>query len=225
VPKETSRMPAASAPLTILLTGFGPFPGARFNPTGALVEHLARMQRPALAGTKRIARVFPTSYAVLDTDFPELLKKHRPDVVLMFGLASRTPHLRVETVARNIFSACLPDVTGKRPARTQLARGKATALRNPAPTMRVLQAARTARVPAAMSRDAGRYLCNALYWCALDARAEPDGPRVAVFIHVPAVRRQAAPRARMRRRRVSATDLRRAGEAILLTVIAAARRR
>jgi pyroglutamyl-peptidase len=37
---------------TILVTGFGPFPGAPFNPTGPLVERLARLRRPALANTK-----------------------------------------------------------------------------------------------------------------------------------------------------------------------------
>ena len=39
---------------TILLTGFGPFPGAPFNPTGPLVEHLARRRHPALAGVRRV---------------------------------------------------------------------------------------------------------------------------------------------------------------------------
>ena len=34
---------------TILITGFGPFPGAPVNPTTPLVRHLARLRRPALA--------------------------------------------------------------------------------------------------------------------------------------------------------------------------------
>ena len=44
-------------PLTILITGFGPFPGAPFNPTGALVELLARPP-PGMAGMRRVAHVF-----------------------------------------------------------------------------------------------------------------------------------------------------------------------
>jgi pyroglutamyl-peptidase len=217
-------MRKANAPLTILVTGFGPFPGAPFNPTDALVQHLTRIRRPAFAAVRRVGHVFPTSYSILDQDFPTLVRQHRPDVILMFGLASRTRHLRVETVARNILSASLPDVNGMRPARGRLAAGAVTTLRTRAPCARLLQGARNARVPAALSRDAGRYLCNALYWRALEAVAQPDGPCLAAFIHVPKVRRHSVPRARLRGRRVSMSDLHRGAEAILRAVIAAARR-
>jgi pyroglutamyl-peptidase len=218
-------MRKANAPLTILVTGFGPFPGAPFNPTGVLVQHLTRIRRPAFATVRCVGHVFPTSYAILDEDFPALLRQHGPDVVLMFGLASRTRHLRVETVARNILSVSLPDVTGTRPIRARLAVGKTTTLRTGAPCAELLQAARSARLRAALSRDAGRYLCNALYWRALEAVAQPDGPCLAAFIHVPQVGRHSVPRARIRgRRRISVNDLQRAAEAILRAVIAAARR-
>src|SRR5439155_15223715 len=59
-------------PLTILITGFGPFPGAPFNPTGALVELLAR-QSPVQAGTRRVAHVFTTSYDTVDRELPALI--------------------------------------------------------------------------------------------------------------------------------------------------------
>jgi pyroglutamyl-peptidase len=55
---------------TILVTGFGPFPGAPFNPTGPLVERLARLRRPALANTKIVLHIFPTSYAAVDAICP-----------------------------------------------------------------------------------------------------------------------------------------------------------
>ncbi|HRV30277.1 MAG TPA: pyroglutamyl-peptidase I, partial [Kiritimatiellia bacterium] len=35
--------------LRVLITGFGPFPGAPYNPTRPLVERLTRLRRPALA--------------------------------------------------------------------------------------------------------------------------------------------------------------------------------
>ena len=58
---------------------------------------------------------FETSYAAVDRDLPKLLAQHKPDIVLMFGLAGRTPHVRVETPARNARSILFPDVTGYRP--------------------------------------------------------------------------------------------------------------
>ena len=39
--------------MRVLITGFGPFPGAPFNPSAALAKALARRRRPALAGIAR----------------------------------------------------------------------------------------------------------------------------------------------------------------------------
>ena len=99
---------------TILVTGFGPFPGAPFNPTGPLVEKLARLRRPRLADVKIAAHVFPTSYTAVDRDLPKLIAEHEPDAILMFGLAPRARALRIETRARNT-AALLPDAGGLSP--------------------------------------------------------------------------------------------------------------
>ena len=58
---------------TILVTGFGPFPGAPFNPTGPLVQRLARVRRPALADVTIVPHVFATSYAAVDRELPALI--------------------------------------------------------------------------------------------------------------------------------------------------------
>ena len=139
---------------TVLVTGFGPFPGAPYNPTGPLVTRLARLRRPGLAGVTVIGHVFATSYAAVDRELPWLIARHRPDVVLMFGLAARTRGLRIETRARNAL-ALLPDAGGGTLRRAKIAAGAPRALAMPAPTHHLLAAARTARVPARLSRDAG----------------------------------------------------------------------
>ena len=40
--------------MRVLITGFGPFPGAPFNPSAALAKALACRRRPALAGIERV---------------------------------------------------------------------------------------------------------------------------------------------------------------------------
>lgn len=205
---------------TLLITGFGPFPGAPFNPTQALVARLARLRRPALSGVTLIGHVFPTSYAAVDRDLPALIAKHKPDALLMFGLAGRAKHLRIELRARNAL-ALLPDAAGAALARHAIAPGEAGARALPVPLRHFLSAARSARVKAAPSRDAGRYLCNYLCWRAAEAAAQPGGPRLAAFVHVPPVRRDA--RSRPKHRHTDA-DLARAGTAILMAMAAAARR-
>ena len=203
--------------MNILLTGFGPFPGAPFNPTGRLVEKLARSRK--LAGARRTAHVFHTSYEAVDRELPLLLMRNKPDVLVMFGLASRTRHVRIETRARNALSRVIPDASGIMPRSASIVAGATLDLTLRTPAQRLVRAARSAGVAAAVSRDAGSYLCNYLCWRATEAAAQPSGPKVAAFVHVPKVRNrrgtQAAP--------LTFDDLLRAGEAIVLAAAAAAR--
>lgn len=203
---------------TILVTGFGPFPGAPYNPTGPLVERLARLRRPGLADTKIVAHVFPTSYAAVDRELPKLIAKHRPDALLMFGLAPRAKTIRIETRARNTV-ALLPDAGGDTRA-SKIAPGSPTTAALPAPTTQLQSAARAARVPVARSHDAGRYLCNYLCWQAA-ASANVGNLRLAAFVHVPMTRR--ARRPRRGKSRLSADDLARAGARLVMVIAAAAR--
>lgn len=206
---------------TILITGFGPFPGAPFNPTEALVRSLARLRRTALSDTTLAFHIFTTSYAAVDRDLPALIARHRPDMLLMFGLAARTRTLRIETRARNAL-ALLPDAAGGTLPRSQITAGASAALRLPAPFPHLADAARRARVPVRLSRDAGKYLCNYLIWRATEATGRPQGPRLAAFIHVPEIAR--TPRRRGARKRFTQADLARAGTEVLLALAAAARR-
>ena len=210
---------------TILLTGFGPFPGAPFNPTGPLVEVLAHHRHPGVGGVRRVAHVFATAYDSVDNELPALLARERPDVLLMFGLAQRSHHLRIETRARNCLTCIVPDVCGELPQSSTIAAGAPDTLPLLVPAHRLAMAARSAGVPAAVSHDAGRYLCNYLCWRACEAAAHDSGPRIFAFVHVPRVRRGGGLRARLARPPFTLADLARAGEAIVLSALTAARAR
>jgi|SRR5882724_12206326 len=203
--------------LRVLITGFGRFPGAPFNPTAALARRLAARRRPALADTWRIAHVFRTSYAAVGNDLPKLVASHQPDVILLLGLAGRAPSVRVETRARNRISLLFPDVDGRVPARPAI-RANQGALTGRAPFRGLAAAARAAHVPARLSRDAGTYLCNFAYFRAIEETSRSSHPPLVAFVHVPSIR------SGMRRRgsRLTFTDLIRAGEAILVALVAAA---
>jgi pyroglutamyl-peptidase len=217
---------------TILLTGFGPFPGAPFNPTGPLVTALARGRYPDLRGFRRVAHVFSTSYAAVDRELPALLARERPDVLLMFGLASRSRYIRVETRARNALTGAVPDASGHLSAAGMIAPGAPAALPLRAPAHRLVAAARAAGISAALSSDAGDYLCNYLCWRAGEA-AERDGvPRLTVFVHVPKVRAtggKVPSTRRLHRPRslppLTFDDLIRGGEAIMRAALVASRTR
>jgi pyroglutamyl-peptidase len=206
--------------ITVLITGFGRFPGAPFNPSGPLARAVGKRRRPVFADVTRVVHIFQTSYAAVDRDLPKLVAQHKPDIILMFGLAARTPQVRVETRARNARSTLFPDVTGYRPDAREIVPGKPSSYGN-APFARLLAAARSSRLRSRLSGDAGRYLCNYIYWRALEA-ASRSGTPLAQFIHipwVPIVRRRPG-----RKKRMSHAALARAGEAILLALLTAQRR-
>jgi len=209
--------------LKVLLTGFGPFPGAPFNPTGPLVKALARLRHPAFAGVRRVGHVFPTSYAAVDRELPALIARERPTVILMFGLATRARHLRIETCARNVLSRAHKDAAGHLPTDKLIAADGPATLALPSPARRLVAAARAAGVPAAASSNAGDYLCNYLCWRASEAAQAPRGPRLVAFIHVPPVRPIVLPPSRLRRPPATLGDLIGAAEAIVLAAVAHAR--
>jgi pyroglutamyl-peptidase len=209
--------------LRILITGFGPFPGAPFNPTQPLVARLLRLRRPALGDVELSGHIFPVTYNAVDRQLPKLLAHRRPDALLMFGLASRTPHVRIETRARNAVTTLWPDADHTRVRKGSIS-GSADAMTFGPHTAKLLRAAEGTGVDARASRDAGSYLCNYLSWRAIEAVGADNGPRLAAFVHVPLLARDGTSRRKSAARRVTLEELVDAGEAMLLEMVRSARR-
>src|SRR5262249_36337535 len=150
----------------------------------------------------------------VDRELPKLLEKHRPHALLMFGLAARTAHLRVETRARNAVTTIWPDADG-----THLRKGsiapRADAMMFGPHTAKLLRAALATGIDARASRDAGSYLCNYLSWRAIEAAREEHGPILAAFVHVPLLARNGAAKPG----RITLEGLVDAGEAMLAELI------
>ncbi|HEY7458712.1 MAG TPA: pyroglutamyl-peptidase I [Xanthobacteraceae bacterium] len=203
---------------TALVLGFGPFPGAPSNPSAKLVRALARRRRPALSETTIVAAVLPTTYVAVARDLPELLKRHDPDVVLFFGLASRAEFPRIESRAVNAASAVHADAARFKPSAKQIIGGAPAALPVRALLQQTAAAMRGAHVVVQHSRDAGRYICNAALFSALDSARRAGRPKQIAFIHIP------QPRTRARSRQPAMADLVRAGEAALVALVSANKR-
>jgi pyroglutamyl-peptidase len=200
--------------LRILITGFGPFPGAPYNPTMPLVERLMQLRRPAFDDVALSSHIFRVTYATVDRELPQLLAKQRPDALLMFGLAQRTPYLRVETRARNAVTTIWPDADGTHVRKGSIARDSDALMFGPH-TGKLLRAALATGIDARASRDAGSYLCNYLSWRAIEAARQDDGPRLAAFIHIPVLARGGAEKPG----RITLEELVDAGEAMLAELI------
>jgi pyroglutamyl-peptidase len=203
--------------LRILVTGFGPFPGAPFNPTMPLVDRLTELRRPALDGVTLTGHIFHVTYQTVDRELPDLITRLRPQALLMFGLASRTSYLRIETRARNAVSTHLADADGNRAGQSSIVHAADARPFGPH-TASLLRAARATGIDARLSRDAGTYLCNYLSWRAIEATQRTGGPALASFIHVPLLAREGTSG-------ITLEKLVEAGEAILLEMIRLARQK
>ncbi|MGJ5065077.1 pyroglutamyl-peptidase I [Bradyrhizobium oligotrophicum] len=207
----------------ILITGFGPFPGAPSNPTMPLVRRLSELRRPALDDVDITSHVFHVTYDTVDRELPALVAERRPHALLMFGLAGRTSYLRIETRARNAVTTTFPDAD-RHVARKGLIVPGAHPISFGPHMARLLRAARATGIDARASRDAGSYLCNYLSWRAIEATRAADGPRLAAFIHIPPLPRsgtvlpQGSPR-------ITLDALVDAGEAMLMELVKLARHR
>ena len=200
----------------VLITGFQPFPGAPYNPTEKLVDRLLRLRRSALDDIERIGHVFPVTYAAVDRELPALIAAHKPDALLMFGLAARTPFVRIETRARNTVTQIWPDAEQTRVLNRTIVADTDSTRRFGPHTLRLLRAAQRTGVDVRASLSAGYYLCNYLSWRAIEATSSANGPRLAAFIHVPLVPRGTIHRHKTDTVRITFEQLVDAGEAVLM---------
>jgi len=212
-----------SEKLRVLVTGFGPFPGAPFNPTEPLVARLLRLRRPAFSDVEMTGHIFPVTYTAVDRELPKLIAKHRPQAMLMFGLATRTPHLRIETRARNAVTTLWPDADHARLRKGSIAGGADARMFGPH-TARLLRAAAGTGIDARPSRDAGSYLCNYLSWRAIEAASNDGGPALAAFVHIPLLARGAQSQRKDAANHITLEQLVDAGEAMLLEMVKLTRR-
>jgi pyroglutamyl-peptidase len=169
---------SAARPAALLVTGFGPFPHVRINPTSALARQVARTLRRA--GIDARALVLETSYAGGLPALAAGLARERPRAVLMLGLAARERAVRVERFGRGRASLLHPDARGAGSARERP--DAPLPARSTARIEAALACLRRAGLRARLSACAGRYLCDSAY--ALALRGLPYEVPV-IFIHIP----------------------------------------
>ena len=166
----------------LLLTGFGPFPGVTHNPTSAIVD---RLNGRMVAGAMIFGGHLDVRYDEVGADFDTLWDAHKPSMVLMLGVARTAHHIRLESSAQNVMSATSPDNIGVyRDAQPiDLDHPTAHRLTTHLELSAVCLSLTTRGFSAVISSDAGRYVCNRLYYHALH-KLMASGEST-LFMHVP----------------------------------------
>lgn len=171
-------------PPRVLVTGFGPFPGAPVNPTEGLINALAH-QRLSLPGDGPLALdVLPVDYAAVPERLSALGRDFSPDVAIHFGLSERARGFTLERLARNEIRAEKPDIRGDRGEGGRIRDG-AGDLDSTLPLAEIEQDLVAKDLPVYWSDDAGGYLCNYLFFLSQGRFCAGFAPSMAGFVHVP----------------------------------------
>jgi pyroglutamyl-peptidase len=169
---------------TVLLTGFGPFPGVPVNATMRLLPELARAAERQFPDVHLAAEILPTEWTAAPRLLERLLADLQPDLALHFGVSSRARGFEVERRARNACAA-QPDAAGLLPVAAALSDDGAEHLPASLPVEHIVARLRRRGIPAFVSRDAGAYLCNATLYHSLSCGRRAPGRRIG-FVHMPA---------------------------------------
>lgn len=153
---------------TMLITGFGPFPRVDHNPSGLLARLLDGQE---VAGVRFVGLQIDTSWTRAWPALSAAAERLEPDALVMLGVANRDT-VEVEIVAHN-HCGPIADCDGALPEVGPLIADAPDAIETSLPWQ---------ALDSALSADAGRYLCNAVFYRAMHHLTEIPWRG---FVHMP----------------------------------------
>lgn len=169
---------------SILLTGFGPFPGVTVNASARLVAAAVEAARADYRDHSFFGAVLPTEWIAAPSSAVDLITRIQPSLVLHFGVAQDCTGLRIETQATNTCRMAT-DACGSKPLSPGLVQAGADSLAVTLPIHQIARRLASRGIPASLSNDAGAYLCNAVLYCSLAFVRSASLPTRVGFIHIP----------------------------------------
>lgn len=182
--KRRARRTGRARRLRIALTGFGPFPGVPFNASERLIRDVGEMRLRAIPAPMLFTAALSTGWREGLAQLRAFVASVRPDVLVHFGVSPMARGFVIETRAFNETSP-RPDCTGALAAGRSVRGSGRGLLKVSLPTAHLLQRLRRSAIPAELSADAGRYLCNAILFESLALAEAAASARMAGFIHIP----------------------------------------
>jgi pyroglutamyl-peptidase len=180
--QNTTTTAATRGRPALLITGFGPFPGAPHNPTADVVERLLN-QNWAPRGFAAHGLVAPVLWSASAEILAEAARASGCAGVLMLGIAGKAREFRVEMRAQNHVDRRRPDADGKLWRADKIDPTGPASARSTAPVADMVRAIEGAGYPSVASSDCGDYLCNFSFYRLLTGLG--DGAPPISFLHVP----------------------------------------
>lgn len=164
----------------VLLTGFEPFGGASFNPSGAVVEAIAEQ---GVDGVEIVTAILPVEFKRSSAMLIELISTNKPDVVISLGQAEGRDFIGPEQVAINLADARIADNAGVKLENQPINTGAADGYFSTLPIRAIVDAISALGISAKISYSAGAFICNEIFFT---AQSFLQGSNViSGFIHLP----------------------------------------
>jgi pyroglutamyl-peptidase len=171
----------------VLLTGFEPFGGASFNPSGAVVEAIAEH---GVDGFEIVTAILPVEFKRSAAMLIELISTNKPDVVISLGQAEGRDFIGPEQVAINLADARIADNAGVKLENQPINTGAADGYFSTLPIRAIVEAVSALGINAKISYSAGAFICNEIFFT---AQSFLQGSNViSGFIHLPLAPNQSA---------------------------------
>lgn len=164
----------------VLLTGFEPFGGASFNPSGAVVQEIGRH---GIGSVEIVTAVLPVEFKRSAEILIDLIKTHQPSVVISLGQAEGRDFIGPELVAINLADARIADNAGVKLENQKVDPNAADGYFSTLPIRAIVDAISALGINAKVSYSAGAFICNEIFFTAqsfLQASTVISG-----FIHLP----------------------------------------
>lgn len=180
---QFSELITPSATCTALLTGFGPFPGVPHNVSGLLVQEIGARLRRRFPTSRIVTEALPTEWEIAPERVSDLICNLRPSLALHFGVSEQAQGFVIETLARNQTGRS--DAAGLLPMSSEIEPFGPDTLASQLPSGRLCSRLDRLNLPNRLSRDAGTYLCNAVFYRSVLTQMELGKGGRSGFVHLP----------------------------------------
>jgi pyroglutamyl-peptidase len=165
--------------MKLLVTAFGPFGGRELNASSLALAGL----RKAVPGIH--TRVLPVDAVIAPSRLIQAIRLIQPDALVMLGEAGGSREIRLEITAWNELAFRIPDIAGRKYTARPIRRDAPVSLPSTLPLAEIHERLVSQGHPVTFSDDPGRYLCNLLFFRAMDHLARNGIEIPAGFIHLP----------------------------------------
>ena len=165
--------------MPVLVTAFGPF-GGRTQNASSLVLHELRKSLPEIR-----TRILPVDAVLAPSRLRQALRSIRPSALIMLGEAVGSTKIRLEQTAWNLKNFDISDIAGRKPTGIPVRVGAHESMASTLPLQAIHTRLERMGHGVSFSDDPGRYLCNQLFFSAMDFLEENEIRIPAGFIHLP----------------------------------------